>query len=69
MLTLDSAIDIAMELPIEKRLSLIEIIKKRTIDDIRSKIANDASESRRAFYDGTLPIGSVDDFIRDINGE
>ncbi len=69
MLTLDSAIDIAMELPIEKRLSLVEIVKKRTIEDIRVKIADDAAKSRQAFHDGKLPVGSVDDFIREIKGE
>ncbi len=69
MLTLDNAIDLAMELPIEKRLSLLEIVKKRTIDDIRSKIADDAAESRQAFYDGKLSVGSVDDLIKEIRGE
>lgn len=47
----------------------MEVVKKRTLDDIRSKIADDAAESRHAFYDGKLSVGSVDDLIREIKRE
>lgn len=69
MITFDQALDYAMELPIEKRLSFVEILKKRTMDDIRSQIAEEADESRRAFHSDKLSVGTVEDLISTIEGE
>ncbi|CAN2042833.1 conserved hypothetical protein [Candidatus Magnetomoraceae bacterium gMMP-15] len=69
MQTLDKALDVVMEFPLETRVSLIEILKKRTVEDIRSRIADNAKKARVAFHKGELPIGSVEDFLKSIRDE
>lgn len=69
MPTIDEALDMAMELPLETRLSLINILRKRTTEDIRNKIADDAEKTKLALFAGELIVGSVDDFLSDVNGD
>lgn len=64
METLDEVMDHAMQLPLEARLCLIEVVRRRTFEEIREQMAADAVEARRAFRAGELPIGTVDDFLK-----
>ncbi len=52
--TLDQAIDVAMQLPLEQREILLEIIRSRDIEARREEIAQDARESLAAFHAGEL---------------
>jgi ABC-type Fe3+-citrate transport system substrate-binding protein len=61
-ITLDQAIDTVMQLSFEQREMLIEIIRRRDIENRRKEIAKEAQESMAAFHAGELkpqPSGEV----------
>lgn len=69
MKALNQVLDDAMQLPIESRLSLIDMVKKRTANELREQIANNAGEAKALFKKGELPVGSADDLIRSLETE
>jgi hypothetical protein len=64
MQNLDAVIDQAMSLPYDTRLALIEIVRKRTIEEERSRIAEQALAAEREFASGQMMSGSAEDLVR-----
>ena len=63
MITLDQALDAAMQLSLTEQDILIEILRKREIEMRREEIAADAREAIRAFQAGELKPESADDLL------
>lgn len=62
-ITLDTALDTVMELPIEQQEMLLDIVRKRHIERRRQEIAMDAQESLAAFRTGQLRAQSATEVI------
>ncbi len=63
MITLDHALDVAMQLSYEQKQMLIEILLKRQIEERRKEITENARESLMAFHAGELKTESADSLI------
>ena len=63
MITLDQALDAAMQLSPEQKQMLIEILWRRQLDERRDEIAANAREAIRAFHAGELRSESIDDLL------
>jgi len=66
IVTLDQAIDIAMQLPLDQRELLLDIIRRRDIEARREEIAKDAEASLAAFRAGELKPQPVDEIIQEL---
>ena len=66
-ITLDQAIDTALQLPPEQREMLVEILRNRQIEARRQEIAADARKSIVAFREGKLKAQSVDEVIAELH--
>jgi len=66
MPTLDQALDIALQLPLEQQTMLIEIIRHRQIEARRAEIAANAQQTIDAFHQGQLPPQSADTVIAEL---
>ena len=66
MVTLDQAIETAMQLSSEQRAMLLEILQNRQIEAQRREIAADAQESLSAFRNGGLKAQSAADVIEEL---
>lgn len=76
MITLDNALDAAMQLSYEQKQMLIKILWKRQIEARREEITANAREATRAFHAGELQTESIDELlarltnsVNDPNGE
>jgi len=65
-ITLDQAIDMAMQLPLEQREMLLQIIRRRDIELRRDEIAKDARASIAAYRAGKLKAQSADQVIQEL---
>lgn len=65
--TLDQAIDAALQLPPEQRAMLVEILRNRQIEARREEIAAEARRSIAAFRSGKLKAQSADTAIADLH--
>ena len=62
-ITLDTALDTVMELPLEQQEMLLDIVRKRHIERRRREIARDAQESLATFRTGQLRAQSATEVI------
>ena len=60
MITLDQALDVVMQLGHEQKEMLLEILRKRQIEERREEIAQNAEEAIRAFHAGELKSETAD---------
>lgn len=67
--TLDYAIDTAMQLPPEQQEMLMEILRKRQIEARRQEIARDAQESLAAFHARQLKGQTAAEIIDELRQE
>lgn len=65
--TLDQAIDTALQLPSEQQEMLIDILRNRQIEARRQEIAADARMSIAAFREGKFTIQSAEDAIANLH--
>lgn len=65
--TLDQAIDTALQLPPEQREMLVEILKNRQIEAKREEIAAEARRSIADFRAGKLKAQSAEEAIADLH--
>jgi len=65
-ITLDQAIDMAMQLPLEQREMLLQIIRRRDIELRRHEIAKDARASIAAYRAGKINAQSADRVIQEL---
>lgn len=65
--TLDQAIDTALQLPLEQREMLVDILRNRQIEARRQEIATEARQSTIAFRAGNLKAQSAEDAIAELH--
>jgi hypothetical protein len=63
MVTLDNALDTAMNLPFSERIRLVEILTKRIIQERRLEIVKEVKESSELYDAGKLESLSADEAI------
>ena len=54
-------------LPIEEQLLLIEIIRRRVIEQRREGLVSEVAEARQAYEAGDVRRGTVDDLLRELD--
>ena len=64
--TFDEALDIIESFSEEQRESLVEIVKRRLIEERREQLAQTIKESREEYARGEVRRGTVDDLIREV---
>ncbi|MEW6061976.1 MAG: hypothetical protein AB1600_08555 [Bacteroidota bacterium] len=70
MSTLDAVLDKANELSYQEREMLLEILRKRQIEERREEIAKIASQAKDDFHSGKLTSYSdVETMLRDLQAE
>ncbi len=62
----DKTLDLIMELPREDRETLIDIVKRRMIDERRDEIAHEIHESISLYKDGKLKEQTAEEAIKDL---
>jgi hypothetical protein len=65
--TLDQAIDTALQLPAEQQEMLVDILRSRQIEARRQEIAADARASIAAFRAGKLNAYSAEELIAELH--
>ncbi len=65
--TFDNVIEIIESLPEEQRESLIEIVKKRLIEERRDRLAQSIKEAKGEYARGEVRRGTVDDLMRELS--
>lgn len=68
-MTLDRALDVAMELSFDQREMLLEIIRSRQIEARREEIARDAEATLAEYRAGELKPQSAEEVIRELRRE
>ncbi len=63
MITFDSALDSVMQFSPEQRLKLVDIVRKRYIEERRVEIAANVKEGLALFRAGKLRSEPVDDLL------
>ncbi|MEN9869080.1 MAG: hypothetical protein RLZZ171_63 [Cyanobacteriota bacterium] len=66
MSNLDQVLDEAMNLPLEQREMLIQILQRRMIEQRRDEIAQDAKLSLAEFREGKLRIQTTTEAISEL---
>lgn len=66
-ITLDQAIDTALQLPPEQQEMLVDILRRRQIESRRAEIARDARKSLKDARAGKLKAQSAQDVIADLH--
>ncbi len=66
MTTLEQVLETAMELPLEQRGMLADILHSRNVADRRKKIAADAEVSLELFRAGKLKVQSAEELIAEL---
>jgi hypothetical protein len=62
------ALDAVERLPAEDQETLVDIIRRRLIEQRRGEIAHNAQAALQAFREGQASYGTVDDLRRDLLG-
>jgi hypothetical protein len=65
--TFDETLDIIESFPEEQRESIVEIVKRRLIEERREQLAQTIKESREEYARGEVRRGTVDDLIREVS--
>ena len=65
--TLDQALELAMQLPLEQQEMLLEILKRRQSERNRREIAQDAQTSLAEFRAGYLVAQKADEVIAELH--
>lgn len=60
------ALDAIESLPVDSREEIIDIIKKRLVEDRREEIAANAHEAVSAVREGRANYGTIEDLKRDL---
>lgn len=64
--TFKEALELVESLPNEDRRSLIEIVRRRLVDERRDEIAKSIQEVRGDLARGEVRRGTVEDLLRDL---
>jgi hypothetical protein len=66
-ITFQKALDIVESLPEYQQEDLIDIIRRRLIEQKRNKLADSIKEAREEYARGEVRKGSVDDFMKELS--
>ncbi len=66
-MTLDKALETAMQLPPEQQDILLDILQRRRIEARRQEMAADARESVRLFREGQITSQPVDSILEELH--
>lgn len=66
-MTLDQAIDAAMQLTMDQRAMLLDILQGRQIDARRNEIEQDAQESLAKFRSGAFKANTAESIIEELH--
>jgi len=64
--TFDEALEIIESFPEEQRESMVEIVKRRLIEERRERLVQTIEEAREEYAHGEVRRGTVDDFMHEI---
>jgi len=64
--TFDEALEIIESFPEDQRESIIEIVRRRLIEERREQLAQTVKEAREEYARGEVRSGTVDDLMREI---
>ncbi len=65
--TFDEALDIIESFPEKQRESIVEIVKRRLIEERREQLRQTIKESREEYAHGEVSRGTVEDLIREVS--
>jgi len=68
-LTLDNFLDEFSRLPIEDQEMLLDLLKKRNIEQKRMRIVRDVKQAQREHKKGLTKRGTVEDLMRDLESD
>jgi len=68
-LTWDNFLDEFSRLPIEDQEMLLDLLKKRNIEQKRMRIVRDVKEAQREHKKGLTKRGTVEDLMRDLESD
>jgi transcriptional regulator with AAA-type ATPase domain len=68
-LTLDNFLDEFSRLPIEDQEMLLDLLKKRNIEEKRMRIVREVKEAQREHKKGLTNRGTVEDLIKDLESD
>lgn len=66
-ITFQKALEIIESLPEEQRESLIDIVKRRLIEERRDHLAQSIREAREEYKRGEIQQGTVDDLMNELS--
>ena len=66
-ITFQKALEMIESLPEEQRESLIDIVKRRLIEERRDRLAQSIKEARDEYKRGEIKRGTVDDLMRELS--
>lgn len=65
--TFQKALEIIESLPEEQRESLMDIVKRRLVDERRDRLAQSIKEAREEYKHGRISKGTVDDLMNELS--
>ena len=65
--TFQQALEIVESLPEEQRESLMDIVKRRLIEERRDRLAQSIKEAREQYKRGKIRKGTVDDLMNELS--
>ncbi|OGR27201.1 MAG: hypothetical protein A2139_08640 [Desulfobacca sp. RBG_16_60_12] len=66
---LDQILDEIASLPLDEQEMLLDILKKRNVEQKRLRIAREVREAQREHKKGLTKRGTVEDLIRDMESD
>ena len=66
-ITFQKALEVIESLPEEQRESLIDIVKRRLIEERRDRLAQRIGEAREEYKRGKIKKGTVDDLMHELS--
>jgi len=66
-ITFQKALEIIESLPEEQRESLMDIVKRRLIEERRDRLAQSIKEAREEYKRGKIRKGTVDDLMNELS--
>jgi hypothetical protein len=65
--TFQKALEIVESLPEEQRESLMDIVRRRLIEERRDRLAQSIEEAREEYKHGRVKRGTVDDLMHELS--
>ena len=65
--TFQKALEIVESLPEEQRESLMDIVKRRLVEERRDRLAQSIKEAREEYKRGKIRRGTVDDLMNELS--